>query len=134
MPSQDVWKFTPVSYRTSALWGRCPALTPLLQVITPGRASGTADHVRSLDDLFFLLSSSPFSFHLLLHFLLPFHHVLLVVLILLNSFFFFLTFFFYPFLPYVLLPPSSCSSSSSSSCLISFPPLFRLEPKIVQLI
>ena len=20
----DVWKFTPVSYRTSALWGRCP--------------------------------------------------------------------------------------------------------------
>ena len=24
MPSQDVWKFTPVSYRTSALWGRCP--------------------------------------------------------------------------------------------------------------
>ena len=32
MPSQDVWKFTPVSYRTSALWGRCPALTPLLQL------------------------------------------------------------------------------------------------------
>ena len=52
MPSQDVWKFTPVSYRTSALWGRCPALTPLLQLITPSRASGTADHVRSLDDLF----------------------------------------------------------------------------------
>ena len=22
MPSQDIWKFTPVSYRTSALWGR----------------------------------------------------------------------------------------------------------------
>ena len=20
----DVWKFTPVSYRTSAIWGRCP--------------------------------------------------------------------------------------------------------------
>ena len=20
----DVWKFTPLSYRTSALWGRCP--------------------------------------------------------------------------------------------------------------
>ena len=20
----DIWKFTPVSYRTSALWGRCP--------------------------------------------------------------------------------------------------------------
>ena len=46
----DVWKFTPVSYRTSALWGRCPALTLLLQLITPSRASGTADHVRSLDD------------------------------------------------------------------------------------
>ena len=50
MASQDVRKFTPVSYRTSALWGRCPALTPLLQLITPSRASGTADHVRSLDD------------------------------------------------------------------------------------
>ena len=58
MPSQDVWKFTPVSYRTSALWGRCPALTPLLQLITPSRASGTADHVRSLDDLLdFILAS-----------------------------------------------------------------------------
>ena len=54
MPSQDVWKFTPVSYRTSALWGRCPALTPIFQLITPSRASGTADHVRSLDDLFSL--------------------------------------------------------------------------------
>ena len=54
MPSQDVWKFTPVSYRTSALWGRCPALTPLLQLITLSRASGTADHVRSLDDLLVL--------------------------------------------------------------------------------
>ena len=51
MPSQDVRKFTPVSYRTSVLWGRCPALTPPLQVITPSRASGTADHVQSLDDL-----------------------------------------------------------------------------------
>ena len=53
MPSQDIWKFTPMSYRTSALWGRCPAPTPLLQLelITPSRASGTADHVRSLDDL-----------------------------------------------------------------------------------
>ena len=51
MPSQDVWKYTPVSYRTSALRGRCPALTPLLQLITPSRTSGTADHVRSLDDL-----------------------------------------------------------------------------------
>ena len=43
----DIWKFTPVSYRTSALWGRCPAPTPLLQLITPSRASGTADHVQS---------------------------------------------------------------------------------------
>ena len=32
MPSKDVWKFTPVSYRTLALWGRCPAFTPLLQL------------------------------------------------------------------------------------------------------
>ena len=40
-----------MSYRTSVLWGRCPALTQLLQLITPSRASGTADHVRSLDDL-----------------------------------------------------------------------------------
>ena len=23
----DVWKFTPVSYRTSAIWGRCPKRT-----------------------------------------------------------------------------------------------------------
>ena len=42
--------FAPVSYRTLALWGCCPALTPLPQLITPSRASGTADHVRSLDD------------------------------------------------------------------------------------
>ena len=47
----DIRKFTPLSYRTSALWGRCPALTPPLQLITPSRASGTADHVQSLDDL-----------------------------------------------------------------------------------
>ena len=33
------------------LWGRCPSLTPPLYWITPSRASGTADHVRSLDDL-----------------------------------------------------------------------------------
>ena len=50
MPSQDVRKFTPVSYRTLALWGHCPALAPLMQLITPRRALGTADHVRSLDD------------------------------------------------------------------------------------
>ena len=37
-------------YRTLALWGRCPALTPLLHLITPSRASGTADHVQSFDD------------------------------------------------------------------------------------
>ena len=57
MPSQDVRKFTPVSYRTSALWGRCPALTLLLQLIIPSRASGTADHVQSLDDLFSIFPS-----------------------------------------------------------------------------
>ena len=50
--SQDVRKFTPVSYRISVLWGCCPALTPLLQLIIPSRASGTADHVQSLDDQF----------------------------------------------------------------------------------
>ena len=32
--TNGVWKFTPLSYRTSALWGRCPALTPLLHWIT----------------------------------------------------------------------------------------------------
>ena len=32
MPSQDVWKFTPVSYKTSALSGRYPALTPVFQL------------------------------------------------------------------------------------------------------
>ena len=37
------------------LWGRCPALTQILQLITPSRASGTADHVRSLDYLIYLL-------------------------------------------------------------------------------
>ena len=42
----DVRKFTPVSYRTSVLWGRYPALLQLFQLITPSRASGTADHVR----------------------------------------------------------------------------------------
>ena len=34
----DVWKFTLVFYRTSALWGRCPALNPLSQQIIPSRA------------------------------------------------------------------------------------------------
>ena len=55
----DVRKFTPVSYRTSALWGRCPALTLLLQLITPSRALGTADHVQSLDDLFTTATAHP---------------------------------------------------------------------------
>ena len=59
MPSQDIWKFTPVSYRTLALWGRCPALTPLLQLITPSRASGTTDHVQSLDYLFITAPAHP---------------------------------------------------------------------------
>ena len=52
MPPQDVWKFSPVFYRTSSLWGRCPVLTLLLHWITFSRALGTADHVRSLDDQF----------------------------------------------------------------------------------
>ena len=49
MPSQDVRKFTPVSYRTLALLGCCPALT---QLFPPSRALGIAEHVQSLDDLF----------------------------------------------------------------------------------
>ena len=52
----DVWKFPPVFYRTSALWGHCPVRTPLLHWITPSRASGTTDHVRSLDDKLLLRS------------------------------------------------------------------------------
>ena len=38
-------------YRTSALWGRCPAPSPQPRQNCPSRATGTADHVRSLDDL-----------------------------------------------------------------------------------
>ena len=53
IPSQDIWKFTLMSYRTLALWGRCPALTP-------SRASGTADHVRSLDDLLTALAQDDY--------------------------------------------------------------------------
>ena len=52
MPSQDKKKFTLVSYWISALWGCCLALNSLLQLIIQSRASGTADHVLSLDDLF----------------------------------------------------------------------------------
>ena len=33
MPSQDVWKFTLVSYRTSALWGHCPEFLGLKGVV-----------------------------------------------------------------------------------------------------
>jgi len=44
---------------------RCPALTPLLQLITPSRASGTADHVQSLDDLFIHLIIHLFHLHLI---------------------------------------------------------------------
>ena len=58
MPSQDNWKFTPVSDRTLAVWGRCPALTLIFQLITPSRASGTAAHVRSFDDLLLFLPLS----------------------------------------------------------------------------
>ena len=46
---KDVRKeFALVFYRASVLWGRCPAPTPPLQLITPSRALGTADHVQSL--------------------------------------------------------------------------------------
>ena len=45
-----VMKFQVLLDRTSAFQGRCPALSPLLHLITSSRASGTADHVRSLDD------------------------------------------------------------------------------------
>ena len=38
----DVSKFPPVFYRTSVLWGRCPALTLSLHWITSSRASYTA--------------------------------------------------------------------------------------------
>ena len=44
----------PVSYRTLAFWGCCPALTPLLNLITWSRALDTTDQVRSLDNLFCL--------------------------------------------------------------------------------
>ena len=96
MPTQDVREFTPVSYRTSALWGRCPALTLLLQLITPSSASGTADHVQSLDDLF---SSFQLSFSFPSFLPLPFH-----------------TFSFQPFLPH-----SSFTSSFLLSSLCPFP-------------
>ena len=56
---------------STQLLGRCPALTLLLQLITPSRESGTADHVLSSDDLFslpcfslFLVFLSCFSFFL----------------------------------------------------------------------
>ena len=35
----DIWKFTPVSYRTSALWGRCPkSVLPLSPAPLPFQA------------------------------------------------------------------------------------------------
>ena len=46
------WSVGPLVHKTSALLGRCLALTLLHQLITPSVASGTADHVQSLDDLF----------------------------------------------------------------------------------
>ena len=46
----DVWKFTTVFYRTLVHWGRCPGLTAFHHLITPNKASSTADHVRSFDD------------------------------------------------------------------------------------
>ena len=52
MPSQDIWKFTPVSYRTLARWGRCPTFTLFFHLITLSKALVTADHVRALADLF----------------------------------------------------------------------------------
>ena len=45
-------KLTPVSYRTLALLGCCPALTLFFQLFPPSRVSGIAEHVQSLDDLF----------------------------------------------------------------------------------
>ena len=52
-------KFIPVCYRTLALWGRSRALTPLFQLITPSRASGTADNEQSLDYLFITAPTHP---------------------------------------------------------------------------
>ena len=104
MPPQDVWKFPPVSYRTSALSGCCPALTPLFQLITPSSASGTTDHVQSLDDLF---SSFHLSFGFPSFLPLPFH-----------------TFSFQPFLPH-----SSFTSSFLLSSLCPFPPFpYNIPP------
>ena len=39
-------------------YGCCLALNPFLHLVTPSRALGTADHVRSLDDLFPLFLGS----------------------------------------------------------------------------
>ena len=55
MPPQDSWKFTCVLQDIGPLGPlHCPVLTPLLRLITPSRALGTADHVRSLDDLLYI--------------------------------------------------------------------------------
>ena len=69
----DIRIFTPLSYRTLVLRGRCPALPPLLQLITPSIASVTADHVRSLDDLFVYLFFGIIRYTICLYLLLHFH-------------------------------------------------------------
>ena len=119
MPPQDVWKFTPVSYRTSALWGRCPALTPLLQLITSSRASGTADHVQSLDDLFHFIFITIFIFIFLSMFFSISVIIFLYIFISL-SIFIFSTFsscgaIFTLISFFIFISPSSSPSSLSSS-------------------
>ena len=39
----DIWKFTPVSYRTSALWGRCPKRRTMLDTRQPLTWVGRGD-------------------------------------------------------------------------------------------
>ena len=60
----NVPKFTPVLYRILTSYSHCLALTPLRQQLS--RAMGTADHMRSLHDLFkFHLSSMVLRSHVL---------------------------------------------------------------------
>ena len=47
--------------------GPLPALTLLLQLITPSGASGTADHMQSLDDLFVSFHTSLFNSFYICH-------------------------------------------------------------------
>ena len=59
---RDTFPFsTSVSYRTISLLVCCPALTSLLHLIIASRATGTADHVRSLDDQFSSVNMPIFS-------------------------------------------------------------------------